>query len=174
MDRKAMWEKAVAFHGHECGGLAIGWAASLLATELLELSPPAPNEEIVCASENDACGVDAVQAILGCTAGKGNLLFRLCGKQAFSFFNRKNGKGFRLILKDLPYMRQGEKMTYILAADIKELFIVKKTKLNLPETAVIFNPGKCSICGETTAEPWLRIKEGNIICVDCGGNKPPA
>ena len=33
------------------------------------------NEQVVCISENDACGVDAVQVMLGCSIGKGNLLF---------------------------------------------------------------------------------------------------
>ena len=50
------------------------------------------DEEIVCVSENDACGVDGIQVILGCTAGKGNLLFRLTGKHAYTFYNRKTQK----------------------------------------------------------------------------------
>ena len=25
MDKKELWEKCVAFHGHECGGLTIGY-----------------------------------------------------------------------------------------------------------------------------------------------------
>ena len=46
-------------------------------------------EEVVCITENDACGVDAVQVITGCTMGKGNLIYRGTGKMVFSFFNRK-------------------------------------------------------------------------------------
>lgn len=82
-DRK-LWEKCVAFHGHECGGLTIGYKAALYAAELLELSF-SEDEKVVCISENDACGVDAIQVILGCSVGKGNLLFHIRGKQAFSF-----------------------------------------------------------------------------------------
>lgn len=59
--------------------------------ELLELDF-SRDEDVVCISENDACGVDAIQVLLGCSAGKGNLLFHLRGKQAFSFYNRKTGK----------------------------------------------------------------------------------
>ena len=89
-DKKAMWEKAVAFHGHECGGLTIGYKASLYAMTLLDLKF-SDDEEVVCISENDACGVDAIQVLLGCSVGKGNLLFHMTGKQAFSFYNRKTG-----------------------------------------------------------------------------------
>ena len=32
------WERCVAFHGHSCGGLAIGCRAALYAASLLELS----------------------------------------------------------------------------------------------------------------------------------------
>jgi formylmethanofuran dehydrogenase subunit E len=46
------------------------------------------DEEIVCVTENDARGVDAVQLITGCTFGKGNLLYKGTGKMAFSFYNR--------------------------------------------------------------------------------------
>ena len=63
-ENKALWERAVAFHGHMCGGLTIGYKAALYAIELLELKFSA-DEEVVCIAENDACGVDAIQVILG-------------------------------------------------------------------------------------------------------------
>lgn len=76
------WEKCVAFHGHACGGLTIGYKAACYAAELLELDFSG-DEQLVCIAENDACGVDAIQALLGCSVGKGNLLFHMRGKQAF-------------------------------------------------------------------------------------------
>lgn len=35
--RNELWKKCVAFHGHECGGLTIGFQAALYAIELLGL-----------------------------------------------------------------------------------------------------------------------------------------
>ena len=98
MDKQQLWEKAAAFHGHVCPGLTIGYRAALYAIDLLELTF-SKDEQVVCITENDACGVDAIQAILGCSVGKGNLLFHMRGKQAFSFYNRKTGKAVRLMLK---------------------------------------------------------------------------
>ena len=86
-----MWNKCVEFHGHECGGLAIGYQAALYARELLNIEK-SQDEDIVCITENDACGVDAIQVILGCSMGKGNLLIKMRGKQAFSIFNRRTGE----------------------------------------------------------------------------------
>jgi formylmethanofuran dehydrogenase subunit E len=45
------------------------------AMESLEMFR-AKDEELVAIVENDACGVDALQCVAGCTLGKGNLLFR--------------------------------------------------------------------------------------------------
>ena len=63
------WNKARAFHGHECPGLAIGVKVCEAVVEKMGVSP-AFDEELVCITENDACGVDAIQALLSCTMGK--------------------------------------------------------------------------------------------------------
>ena len=76
------------FHGHECGGLTIGYKAAQYAIKLLELTF-SDDEQVVCNAENDSCSGDAIQVLLGCSMGKGNLLFHITGKQAFSFYNRK-------------------------------------------------------------------------------------
>ena len=39
MDHEQLWNKCVVFHGHSCGGLAIGFRAAQYAAELLGLSP---------------------------------------------------------------------------------------------------------------------------------------
>ena len=111
MDKTALWENAAAFHGHVCPGLTIGYRAALYAIDLLELKLGgggnagclSKDEEIVCISENDACGCDAIQVIMGCSIGKGNLLFHMTGKQAFSFYNRKTGMYTKQELRDMGF-----------------------------------------------------------------------
>ena len=167
MDKNALWEKAVAFHGHECGDLMIGFKAALYAMELLGVNS-SEDEQIVCVSENDACGVDAIQAILGCSVGKGNLLFRLRGKQAFSFYNRENGKAVRLVLKERPrVMSKEESFAYRRDSEPSELFDVKEVKVQLPEKARIFGSYKCEVCGEITMESMMRLEDGKKVCLDC-------
>ena len=68
------WEECIKFHGHICGGLMIGYKAASYAIALLELQFSV-DEQVVCIAENDACGFDAIQVMLGCSIGKGNLLF---------------------------------------------------------------------------------------------------
>lgn len=163
---KKLWEKCVAFHGHICGGLTIGYKASLYAMQLLELDF-SKDEEVVCLTENDACGVDAIQVILGCSIGKGNLLFKIRGKQAFSVYNRKTGKSVRLVLKPLPNLTKEEKEKYLMEKEGEELFEVKETTFLLPERARILNSIICEKCGESTAETMIRMENGKKLCMDC-------
>ncbi len=167
MDEKLLWEKAAAFHGHVCGGLTIGYKAALYAIELLEVTF-SKDEQIVCITENDACGVDAIQAVLGCSVGKGNLLFHMRGKQAFSFYNRKNGKSFRLVLKPQPEgMTREESFAYYQSRQPRELFDVKETAIALPERAKLFDSYVCARCGETTGANWIRLVGDEKLCLDC-------
>lgn len=177
--KTAIWRKCVEFHGHECGGLTIGYKAGLYAVELLELTTDensdncciSQDEEVVCIAENDACGVDAVQVILGCSIGKGNLLFHMRGKQAFSFYNRKTGKSVRLVLKPRPEgMTRQESFSYLQRCEPKDLFEIKNASIPLPESAKIFKSIPCSCCGEITSENMVRIEGEQKLCLDCYQN----
>ncbi len=166
MEQK-QWERCVAFHGHSCGGLAIGYRAALYAASLLGLSF-SEDEQVVCISENDACGVDAIQVLLGCSVGKGNLLFHMTGKQAFSFYERKSGRSVRLVLRPKPEgMTKEESFAYYQNHAPEALFEVKETTLELPEPARIFRPVRCDGCGETAAENHIHLENGRKLCEDC-------
>ena len=161
------WKDCVAFHGHECGGLTIGYKASLYAIELLNLEFSA-DEQVVCIAENDACGVDGIQVMLGCSIGKGNLLFHMRGKQAFSFYNRKTGTSVRLVLKPKPEgMTREESFAYYQSCEPKDMFDVKDATIQLPEKARLFDSYICDCCGERTASNWIRLAGGRKLCLDC-------
>ena len=161
------WKDCAAFHGHECGGLTIGYKARLYAIELLKLEFSA-DEQVVCISENDACGVDAIQVMLGCSVGKGNLLFHMRGKSAYSFYNRKTGRSVRLVLKPRPEgMTKAESFAYYQACEPKDMFDVKETTIALPESAKLFDSYICECCGESTGANWIRLAGGKKLCLDC-------
>ncbi len=166
------WEKAAAFHGHKCPGLAIGFKAvegALAELDLHAEALPAIDEEIVCVTENDACGVDAVQALLGCTFGKSNLIARVRGKMAFSFFNRTTGASVRLVLKAScgEGLDRAAYQQYLLDTPYTKLFDIKTPPYELPEPARLFASELCARCGEKTAEFGLRVQNGELVCRDC-------
>ena len=166
IDENALWEKCIAFHGHECGGLLIGFKAALYAIDLLGIGFSS-DEQLVCISENDACGVDAIQVILGCSVGKGNLLLHIKGKQAYSFYNRTNGKSVRLVLREIQRQDGASKLDYMKDIPANQLFDAKETTETLPEGARIFNSYPCSNCGEMTAEHMLHLSGDQKLCPDC-------
>lgn len=164
---KNLWEKCVAFHGHECGGLTIGFKAALYAGNRLGLTFSA-DEELVCIAENDSCSIDAIQVLLGCSVGKGNLLFHLTGKQAFSFYRRDTGKSLRLVLKPRPRnMTRAALFSYYQNLTPEEMFEVKEATLPLPSHAAVFASIPCENCGEDTAEKYIRLENGRKLCPDC-------
>ena len=157
-----LWEKCVDFHGHSCGGLRIGYAAAEYAMKMLNIGF-SDNEQVVCISENDACGVDAIQVMLGCSIGKGNLLFHMTGKQAFSFYNRATGQSVRLVLKPKPLnMTPEESRGYYFDRSCEELFDAMEARIPLPSPARIFDS-----CGEKTGSNWIRLAGGKKLCLDC-------
>ena len=161
------WKKCVEFHGHECGGLAIGYRAALYAEQLLNLTF-SDDEQVICISENDACGVDGIQVMLGCSIGKGNLLFHMRGKQAFSFYNRKTGTSVRLVLKPSPEgMTKADSFAYYQSREPKDMFDVKDATIQLPEKARLFDSYVCDCCGETTGANWIRLAGDKKLCLDC-------
>ena len=167
MINKELWNKCVEFHGHECPGLAIGYRASLYVQELLGIDF-SEDEEVVCISENDACGIDAIQVITGCTAGKGNFIFHITGKHAYSFYDRKTGKSIRLVLRKIDNeMSREEVFNYVENSKAEDLFDIKDTILELPEKASIYENITCDLCGEETAEAFITVKDGKSLCLDC-------
>ncbi|UCB47859.1 MAG: TraR/DksA C4-type zinc finger protein [Deltaproteobacteria bacterium] len=185
-------QQTIRFHGHSCPGLAIGIRASELALATLGR---ASDEEIVAVVETDMCGVDAVQFLAGCTFGKGNLIHLDYGKNAFTFYRRSDGEGFRIVTKrgtprdqenELSALRKKmlkEKLTpeeqekmekgraarveWIMDADPEDLFEVKPAQGPIPKKARILQSLVCEACGEATMESRTRRFLGQTLCIPC-------
>lgn len=166
---QTLWDECITFHGHSCPGLAIGYRASELAAEFFGRMPSAKSDEmVVCVTENDACGVDAVQHMTGCTLGKGNLVFRPTGKMAFSFFDRDTDKSIRVLLNPAPREMDRDAMTeWILTGPAEEVFTSSTPSFAVPERARHFANETCETCGERAPEHKTRLQEGKKVCLDC-------
>ncbi|MDD4334173.1 MAG: FmdE family protein [Desulfotomaculaceae bacterium] len=189
---KTSWEKAVEFHGHECPGLAIGYRATELALEALG-SERSIDEELLAIVENNACGVDALQTLAGCSFGKGNLYYRDLGKSVYTIARRGDNNAVRVAVKygttfdpnfkslkekaastateqdrTLYHEAQQKRIKSILNAGT-EMFEVRRVIIELPPPASIYQTLQCSRCGEGVMEPRARLKDGRVVCIPCGG-----
>jgi len=164
---KELWEECTDFQRHTCPGLAIGFKASEYIRELWGVKASI-DEEIVCVTENDACGVDAISYVLGCSVGKGNLIFRDRGKPAYTFFNRNTEEKVRLVKKPSPKgLSREQSLKYILESKPLELFQVEQPNYPIPKRAAMFSSINCQSCGEPTSENKLRVQDGKLVCLDC-------
>ncbi|RQD77153.1 MAG: formylmethanofuran dehydrogenase, partial [Candidatus Syntrophonatronum acetioxidans] len=144
----------------------------------------------------DACGVDAVQVITSCTFGKGNLIFKDYGKQAFTFGVRGKKEGIRLAVKhgaldkyapeewktlrekaarqeatqeDREKIKayQAEMIDLLLHEPVEDIFNVDQVEVDLPPKARLFDSVQCAFCGEGVMEPRARVKESKFACPQC-------
>lgn len=186
-------EKCIEFHGHFCPGLAIGYRATKIALNRLE-AQRAADEELLAIVESDGCGIDAVPVLSGCTIGKGSLIYKDYGKQAYTLICRESKKGFRVALKaDIfsatpeqeelsakvfgGYATEEEKKAFqemqqsridnLLTASDEELFKIERVEPKLPSKAKIFKSVVCEYCGEKVMEPRARFKDGKVCCLGC-------
>lgn len=166
--------RAVAFHGHLCPGLMIGWRAARAAAGKLGLGP-AEDEELVAEVENDSCSVDAFQLLLSTTFGKGNLVFRDHGKQVFTLTDRKNnravrvafvGDGLRKRLPDGSVDREAFTQVLLNEPDEK-LLKVEEVEPAPPDKAVIEPSLTCARCGEGVQKSKSVNLAGRVLCRPC-------
>jgi len=165
------YEEVVRFHGHECPGIAIGYRMATAAIESLA-SLRAEDEELVAIVENDACGVDALQCVTGCTFGKGNLLFRDYGKQVYTIYARTSRSGVRVLFhgKGIPRDSHADRQAFIkwiLFATDDSLLTLTATTIGEPEPARIFKSIPCAFCGESVMESRVRQLNEKPACIPC-------
>jgi len=187
------FRRCAEFHGHVCPGLAIGYVAAKNGMAWLQENR-SMDEEIVAVVETDACGVDAVQVLTGCTFGKGNLIHRDYGKQAFTLMGRRSGQGVRLALKDGAlwldddhralmrkiqedtatkedreafWARHRAKCEAILETPCENLFSMAPSNTDLPAKAKIEPSVRCDACGEPTMPSKMVDAPGRRLCRGC-------
>jgi formylmethanofuran dehydrogenase subunit E len=162
-------EQVVAFHGHMCPGLAMGIRAAEVA--LAEIGPHAGDEEVVAIVETDMCGVDAIQFLTGCTFGKGNLVHRDYGKNAYTFMRRSDGRAIRVAGRPAAWGNADvdweARIGRILSAPLDELYDVRQVDVDLPPLARVFSSVECASCGEPTMETRVRLLDGRGLCAPC-------
>lgn len=185
-------ERIVEFHGHMCPGLAMGMQAASIA--LREIGAHSASEEVVGVVENDTCGVDAIQFLTGCTFGKGNLIHRDWGRNAYTFHRRSDGRAVRLRVRPGAWARDPEhqalfakvrageatpeererfrashvEQSYrVLALDADALYEVTEVHAEPPARNRSHTSVRCDRCGEDASESRVRTLGNQRLCRPC-------
>jgi formylmethanofuran dehydrogenase subunit E len=164
-------EEVAKFHGHVCVGLVMGYRAAEYALRWLG-NHRAEDEEIIAIVENRACGIDAIQYILGTTAGKGNFFINDYGKHTYTIANRNTGKAVRIAMKSSSRQKadgetKEERIKRMLEMPIDEMFDVREETVDLPQSAQVLQTIVCDSCGEGAMETKIRFYKGKRLCMPC-------
>jgi formylmethanofuran dehydrogenase subunit E len=185
--------KCVAFHGHICPGLVYGYLVAKEAMKLMNLER-ATDEEIVAICDNDSCAVDALQVLLGTSTGKGNLIIRDFGKNAYTVLSRFGRKSYRFVRK-VRYEYQGKKKSTfdrldaaiakgmasegdrqhmkllkvedLLGRHFDEIFTTTEIPFDEPRYASLERSEACAMCGEMTMASKMVVVSDGRVCIPC-------
>ena len=130
------------------------------------------DEELVAIVENDACGVDALQCVTGCTFGKGNLIFHDFGKQVYTIYARSTRQGVRVVFhgNDIPGNIREDRAAlanWILSAPSESILSVRTVTVPEPEPAEIRQSVRCGVCGEMVMETRTKKLKDKLVCIPC-------
>lgn len=167
--------RASEFHGHLCGGIAIGTKLAMYGLELLGMDLNKKHKNLIVFLEIDRCMSDAVQSVTGCSMGKRTLKQMYYGKFAATFYNQDTGEALRITDVDANNKckvkeTKDEMIDRFRVTPPEELFNVEKVKIELSKSDM---PGKpyttafCSICGEKVSDGRHILKGGKPVCISC-------
>jgi len=187
----------IEFHGHLCPGLVYGYLVAKAAIDLLGLQR-SMDEEVVAICENDSCAIDALQVMLGTSTGKGNLILKDYGKNAYTIINRTDQKAYRFA-RTQSYRYNGEaskefdrldaaisagtatkrqkwrhkllKAYDLLSKPFDDVFSTTEVELVMPPFAPLARSAACAKCGEMAmATKMVALDSGEHVCRPCHGH----
>jgi formylmethanofuran dehydrogenase subunit E len=182
-------DRAAAYHGSVCPGLAAGIQAARLA--LRAVGRASEDNPVIAVAESDICAVDAIQALVGTTVGNRNLVIHDWGKNAFTFYRGVDGKAVRIAgrpawASDYQALRaevqsghatpdavarferaNAGEVARILALAPEDLYQVQEVHGAPPVTSKVDGWTTCAGCGEMVMETRTRRLRGQALCPPC-------
>ena len=187
-------KSCVEFHGHICPGLIYGYRVAKEAMKLMYIKRSV-DEEIVAICENDSCAVDALQIMLGTVTGKGNLIIKNFGKNAYTVLSRSTRQAYRFSRKtQYDYAGRNKskfdrleaavavgtasednkrtlkrlKINDLLERPFAEIFTTTEVPYDEPLYSPLAPSEPCAICGEMTmATKMMKLNDGRQVCIPC-------
>ncbi|NIA12533.1 MAG: formylmethanofuran dehydrogenase [Nitrospiraceae bacterium] len=192
---KSLLEMGIAFHGHRCPAMPLGFRAGLMAMERLGVER-AQDKELQVISETGkghaaGCFLDGIMAATGCTYGKSNIEKRYYNKLAFTLIDTVAQKAIRVSIKPAFFARMltspfvEQRKAGIPPQDIspevadplidrvlsleEEQFLDMEPVTEYPfsRKGGVFEASPCAICGELTFVDKLTNTDAGLVCLSC-------
>jgi formylmethanofuran dehydrogenase subunit E len=187
---------AFEFHGHRCPFLPIGYRMGKLAMQNLVVEREANHGLFVFPELGEGhpqtCMMDGMQIATGATYGKVLISKTFYGKLAATFYQPQKGAVRYALNPDFidamgkfeffVYRKKGIEPSHIPAAVVNEIIqwvydqsdeilfkVEPKPGFTFTPVKGSFNKTKCSVCGEYVFDRYLRMKDGQPVCIPCSG-----
>jgi len=196
IDHEEYLEIGLQLHGHKCPAMPMGLRAAAIAMNRLGVERSGAKTLLALVELGDShcahCYGDGVQAVTGCTFGKGNIQKLGYGKFGLTLVDRKTGRAVRVVprgkaqmqMKQTPffteYRMKGIPPTEVpdevvdplirkvLSGPEDEMFKVSEV-FDHPITAgeEDFASFVCERCGDMVVERYGRVVGGAKVCIPC-------
>lgn len=193
-------ERAAAFHGHLCAGVALGVRAAHVA--LRELGPNTAGNKLYAVVETAMCAVDGIQVVTGCTFGRGTLIHHDYGKNVFTFVRRGDGRALRFATRREGWPPDSEERRVLqgrleaggatpeeqarywelmeqralalMAVPEAQLFELREVEAPHQAGPRTMGQARCDACGETVRASHLRQIGERGLCAPCAAQAESA
>jgi formylmethanofuran dehydrogenase subunit E len=189
-------EWAFEFHGHNCPFMPIGYRMGQLAMARLGVEREKDHSFFIFPELGEGhpqtCLMDGMQIVTGATYGKLLMAKTFYGKLAATFYHPKKG-AIRVSLKPdfidamgkfefFVYRKKGVEPSEIPTAVVSEIIqwvhdqpddaifkVEAKPDFKYTPVKGSFNKTKCSVCGEYVFDRYVRMKDGQAVCIPDSG-----
>ena len=176
MDR--LLAQSAALHRHLCPRQVLGVRMGLRAGELLGLTLPQPDKQLLTFVETDGCFADGVAVATNCWVGHRTLRVLDFGKVAATFVDTRSGRAVRV--HPCPQARElagryapgaaNRWQAYLLSYQRMPdqlLLAEEEVALSQPLELLLSRPSAravCQVCGEEIINEREIIHEGSVLC----------
>jgi len=189
-------EWAFEFHGHRCPFMPIGYRMGKLALAQLHVEREMDHGFFVFPELGEGhpqtCMMDGMQIATGATYGKVLMAKTFYGKLAATFYHPQRGAVRFALRPDLidemgtfeffAYRKRGIEPSQIPATVVGEVIkwtyeqsdeamfkVEPQPDFTFEPVKGSFNKTKCSVCGEYVFDRYVRMKDGQPVCIPCSG-----
>ncbi len=196
IDPKNYFEAGLILHGHKCPAMPMGLRAGAAAMNKLGVERSKDSQLLALLELGEdhyaTCFADGIQAITGCTFGKGNIKKLHYGKWGMTLIDTQSGKAVRVCPK-ADAMLSNKKTEFfskyrkkgIPASEVPEDVVnpLIERIMNSPEEMILnmgeifdyavpkklhsFSGFVCDHCGEMVVESYGRPMQDEKVCLPC-------
>lgn len=163
-------ERAIAFHGHLCGGQLTGVRMARYALQYFGIEDPDTYRDLIVYVECDRCLTDAIMITTNCHPGKRRMKCLDFGKQAAAFYDIQSNRAIRMTNVSEKAPKDCDLRAWFASKSDEDLFKIEQIRVHISENDLPGRPravSVCQQCGEQITDGREVEVENRTLCRNC-------